>query len=152
MGLKAQPQHGVHETDPDLRVSTLIGRARDTLAGLTHVEEGVVRDALNGLAWAGQWLDRPYVATPVAPAVQREAREGITALRGLASDMEQLIEGFEDEDPLCHALRVQAGSLAFAILGATASLIERRTARTEPADATTRDRTSWRAIAVKTSF
>lgn len=112
------------------RASALLDEARAALAALAGPRFGgtlgdVAAAAERRLVWAGQRLDEPYVPAPPHAAARREARAVADRLGALTDAFEELVEAFEDEDPLANANGVQAGSLAFAIVGAAASHLRR---------------------------
>lgn len=84
----------------------------------------LARDGERRLVWSGSWLDDPYEAGPMTagrqPVPTIESR-----LRDLADSLEELIEDFEEEDPVRNANGVQTGSLAYAIVSGTAARLRR---------------------------
>lgn len=115
------------------RAGAILDEARATLRGIAErpplgidrpAASAVAARAMERLAWAGSWLDEPYRAG--APA-RRDG--GIARLRELADACEELVESFEDEDPVANANGVQTGSLAFAIVSHVASYLARLGAR-----------------------
>jgi len=78
------------------------------------------------LVWAGSWLDEPYrpavVATSSGPA---DLSRTLRRLDELTRAFEELVESFEDDDPVANANGVQTGSLAFAIVGDALSRLRR---------------------------
>lgn len=119
---------------PDGRVPTLLARASRVLdvlqARANAGEDLVLSRTAQQLRWAAQWLD-PHLAGRVGEVgVGLDApSDAISTLRQLADAFEQLVETFEDEDPIQLASGVQVGSLAFAILGAAAARLERQAPR-----------------------
>ena len=112
------------------RASVLLDDARDALLalgapGADEVSLGIATDAVRRIEWSGSWLDDPYVprARGIARPIDRGSIEGL--LRDLTDAFEQLVETFEDEDPVRNANGVQTGSLAFAVIGATAARLRR---------------------------
>jgi len=113
------------------RAARLLDAARDVLIALARAHpdaaiRGHAARAAERIVWAGSWLDVPYVPatrqTSGAPSgTDRAARE----LHRAAGRFDELMEEFEDEDPVANANGVQTSCLAFAIVGATAAYLDR---------------------------
>jgi len=113
------------------RAARLLDAAREPLLALASAHpDGAIRDhaarAAARLVWAGSWLDMPYEPATgrmdaTAPDTERAARE----LHAAGRRFDQLVEEFEDDDPVANANGVQASCLAFAIVGATAAYLDR---------------------------
>lgn len=87
-------------------------------------------DGVRRLDWSGSWLDEPYVPSSAGKepgtSLGSDALEG--RLRELTDAFAELVEDLEEDDPVRNANGVQAGSLAFAVTGATAARLHRLSA------------------------
>lgn len=132
--MKTGATEAIEREDLSPRTAQLLDEARAALAAvmaLEGVESGsrdAARRAADGLEWAGQWLDTPYSPICLPSPPLDGAADAVRMLRGRADAFEGWIEALEEADPLANADGIQTSSLAFAIVGATASLIERRSA------------------------
>jgi hypothetical protein len=77
------------------------------------------------IEWSGSWLDDPYVPRARTSGLPDDPGSVERRLRDLTDAFEQLVEAFEEDDPVRNANGVQTGSLAFAIMGATAAWLRR---------------------------
>lgn len=120
---------------PSERAAALLDDARAALFGLRDTPppgiaqwlvERIADDAVRRLEWSGSWLDTPYAPAP--RSASHAGGPGERRLEKLADRLEALIEEFEDDDPVRNANGVQTGSLAFAVVGATASYLRRLSA------------------------
>jgi len=112
------------------RASALLDDARDVLLALgrTGAGEVVARMAADGvrrIEWSGSWLDDPYVPRARTSGLPDDPGSVERRLRDLTDAFEQLVEAFEEDDPVRNANGVQTGSLAFAVIGATAARLRR---------------------------
>ena len=113
----------------------------------------IAADGARRIEWSGSWLDDPYVprgrgpaprgkpdprpsrgpgaARGTDPGAEPGAEPGADPdaleqrLRDLTDAFADLVEEFEEEDPVRNANGVQTGSLAFAVTGATAARLRR---------------------------
>ena len=112
------------------RASGLLDDARAVLLALgrTEADEAVMQiaaDAVRRLEWSGSWLDQRYVPRARSFELPADPASIARRLRELTDAFEELIEEFEEDDPVRNANGVQTGSLAFAIMGATAAWLRR---------------------------
>lgn len=112
------------------RASVLLDDARAVLLALGKTGAGevvawIAADGVRRIDWSGSWLDDPYVPGVRTTALPTDPGSIEGRLRDLADAFEQLVEAFEDEDPVRNANGVQTGSLAFAVIGATAARLRR---------------------------
>jgi len=132
------------------RASALLDQARDLLLALGRIQANeafpsIAADGVRRIEWSGSWLDDPYVPRDrrpglagdpdphpslgpgLGPGAEPGADPGALEqrLRDLTDAFAELVEEFEEEDPVRNANGVQAGSLAFAVVGATAARLRR---------------------------
>ncbi|MHB8631566.1 MAG: hypothetical protein ACYC9W_06530 [Candidatus Limnocylindria bacterium] len=112
------------------RAADLLDDARDALLGLGRTGAGqavagLAADGVRRIVWSGSWLDDPYVPRTRSSAPPADLGAAERRLRDLTDAFEELVEEFEEDDPVRNANGVQTGSLAFAITGATAARLHR---------------------------
>lgn len=116
------------------RASEMLDAARAALVALEQRPpaeipggrpEPVLARAVELLVWAGGWLDDPYRPDPAPPAPTGGADGALRRLDELTFAFEELVEAFEEEDPVANANGVQTGSLAFAIVSDVVSRLRR---------------------------
>lgn len=119
------------------RASTLLDQARDVLLALgrtpaSEVVASIAADGVRRIEWSGSWLDDPYVPRARMSGLESDPGPLEQRLRKLTDAFAELVEEFEEEDPVQNANGVQTGSLAFAVVGATAARLRRLAAPDRP--------------------